>query len=261
MAAALRLGSKYALHELRDEALRRLRKCYAADWGNDHWTLHLSYESDYSNVAGAQSIADNSTQLFNGGPDCPVVFNRHNSIAVLHLARQFGLNDLVPAALYRCACDFDIDELFAATASPKDRYCVLTLAELQDCIQVQNDLAVARSRLYEALSHLQTSPACTQTPDSADTLEPCSIVMAIITSKLHSCQYFTDTIDILDDDMGIMLQEFDDGEENLCAPCFSYICSIAATKQKAAWAALCKKFCPSPENVRPTAFSSPQVDD
>ena len=30
VAAALRLGSKYAIHALRDEALRRLRKCYVA---------------------------------------------------------------------------------------------------------------------------------------------------------------------------------------------------------------------------------------
>ena len=254
VAAALRLGSKYAIHALRNEALRRLRKCYPADWRNGHWDEHVFY-TDYGDRTDAQLI----TKEFDDSPDCSVAFHRYNSIAVLHLARQLGLDELIPAALYLCACNISMDELFAAVTHPKDRYCVLTLAELQDCIQAQNDLSIARSRLYEAFSELQTSPTCTRQTNGTDELEPCSIAMAVITARAHRERWITGE-NVFDENMGIVLQEFAYGEGMLCDPCSSYVCNIASQRRDAAWAALRKKFCPSLQNVRLIAFNSPRFN-
>ena len=152
-----------------------------------------------------------------------------------------------------------IDDLFGAVTNPKDRYCTLTLAELQDCIKAQDDLNILKSRLYEALSELQTSPACTRQIDGTDELGPCSIAMAIITSRAH-CERWINGSSVLDEDIDIPLLEFAYGEGKLCDPCSSYVCTIASQRQDAAWAALRKKFCPSLENVRLIAFYSLQFN-
>ncbi|KAI0697613.1 hypothetical protein BC835DRAFT_1270241, partial [Cytidiella melzeri] len=80
IAAALRVGTKYAFDAIREEALRRISVCYPKDLAY----LHVCKPDDEDTACSASW----------GNTDC---------IAIFHLARQLGLDDIIPAALYKCA--------------------------------------------------------------------------------------------------------------------------------------------------------------
>ncbi|KAI0783917.1 hypothetical protein BC629DRAFT_1440631 [Irpex lacteus] len=138
VAAALRLGTKYGFESMRQEALRRISVCYAKDLDD----LHTSADDCSDPVK------------------CPIAWeSERDCIAVFHLARQLGLDDLVPAALYRCANDVSIEQLFeAAAVSNDDRLYMLSYQELQDCIQSRQELLAYSIKLSPVPSKIE--PSC-----------------------------------------------------------------------------------------------------
>lgn len=127
-AAALRLGSKYGLEKIRGEAIRRISVCYPEHFEDFH--PQKEYPDDLDT--------------------CPITWNKQDCIAVLHLARQFDLDDVVLSAMYKCVTSLSIEELFAA-ANSNERYHTLSQQELQDCILLYSDLQTEAITLYDTL--------------------------------------------------------------------------------------------------------------
>ena len=88
----LRIGTKYDVDLVRDEAVRRLRQCFPEDldrYVTPHTSSKASESKSWSNT---RYCFEASTSLSH--EDC---------IGVINLARSFDLDDLLPAALYACA--------------------------------------------------------------------------------------------------------------------------------------------------------------
>ncbi|KAI0091080.1 hypothetical protein BDY19DRAFT_680917 [Irpex rosettiformis] len=260
VAAAIRLGYKYAFNEIKDEALRRISLCYPRDWKKSHWDSHWH---GGSNQEQPETSADAE-----GIPACQIVWNPTGSIVVFHLARQLGLDDLVPAALYRCANDLSVESLFAAT-NQKDRFFTLSQSELQDCIQAREDLSAHNVSLYGILSKLKISPECALKLKNQDQTSSCRNTMSVMTTHAHA-SHFMDGRAVLDPFRALFsrykshesanlkhskatnhhttgsLAEVGVPSPSLCSACFSDIYLHFLRKQEGVWVELSTKFCPYP---------------
>lgn len=117
---------------MKQEALCRISACYTKDLARLR-----THEGD----------SDNATE-------CPISWKAEDCMGVLHLARQLDLDELIPAALYRCANDVTLDQIFQAAAEHQ-RLHTLTFQELQDCVCSRNDLITENIKLYDMFSELQ----------------------------------------------------------------------------------------------------------
>lgn len=226
-AAALRLGTKYGFKEMREEALRRISACYPKDLQNLH--------------TGANDCDDPGR--------CPIAWKEGDCIAVLHLARQLGLDDLVPAALYRCANDVSIEQLFTAAATRTGVHS-LTFQELQDCMQSRRELLAVNIKLYDMFS--QMVPACVRAPqeptadggpdDTEGRLQEskCRQRMKDILVWAHRDGSLDASLALFPMDAWI---DYNVEPDALCSICGSNLKSTHSGQREEIWAGLRNKYC------------------
>ncbi|KAI0091069.1 hypothetical protein BDY19DRAFT_933534 [Irpex rosettiformis] len=218
-AAALRLGSKYRFEEMRREALRRISACYAEDLTKVH--IH------------AEDSSDDSSK-------CPILWGKEDCIAVFHLARQLSLGGLIPAALYRCANDVSIDQLFQAVASHSRLY-ILSLQELRDCVQSRADLISENIQRYRMALEMKPDVPCALANSSwwQTSNISCPQAMKNVVASAYRKGRF---------DGALALSPMDGSQEantkchSYCAPCEEYFNTTYTQQRKAIWSRLCNKY-------------------
>ena len=208
MVAALRLGLKYTINEIKDESLRRLRKCYPKDLENNHWHIHLATGSFFSATSQSKDASV-----------CAMVWKPRDSIAVLHLARQFGLDELVPAALYACAVGLSSADLVSAASNQEHPLYALTQPELVECYQVRECLSTDNHRLYDVLSRSMASITCSRQHGAK---QSCSSVMDAMVGSAHFCQMMEQRHVLAPLDSWLS-QYNRNGPTSLCKHCHSYV--------------------------------------
>lgn len=163
----MRLGTKYGIEEMKQEALCRLSACYTKDLARLH-----THKGDSNNAT-----------------ECPISWKAEDCMGVLHLARQLDLDELIPAALYRCANDVTLDQIFQVAANHQ-RLQTLTAQELQDCICSRNDLISENIKLYDMFSELQPSTECSATKLGLREESTCIQTMSTMVLFAHKHGYF-----------------------------------------------------------------------
>lgn len=126
----LRLGSKYQISHIRNEAIRRLNICFPSTMAE--------YDRLYTNGAHPGFF--------------PAIYNERQSIIILNLARSFQLQNLIPVALYNC-CQLSCESLFRGVEnesggleclSPEDlRLCLIVREKMQERMSVAARMMVS----------------------------------------------------------------------------------------------------------------------
>ena len=133
VGAALRIGTKYEFSMLRQEALRRIVICFPAELGA--FQAHMS----------AEVACDTSR--------CPFTWDRTTSLAVCYFASRFNLFELLPAALYRCATQNTLSELFSIVSTPAtkgEHPYPLSIEDFRKCLEAREYL-VSRTRSIQQI--------------------------------------------------------------------------------------------------------------
>ncbi len=230
IAAALRLGQKYSFNVMHDEALRRLRCCFPKDR-----TLLYRYCDVDSDIEPADIEENLSIR--------PVRLEDKDCIAVFHLARQLGLNELVPAALYRCANDVSIEELFAAAGRTKLGVDKLTLGELQDCMRAREFLSDETSAFRTVLSRLRPGADCARM-EAHQKKSSCIVVTNILAAAAHEGKIMGRREAL--DPSHFWISNYaahNNPQHVLCEPCSSSLTSIYKERQDGIWQRLGETFC------------------
>ena len=214
---------------MKREALRRISACYTKDLAHLH------------------THADDSIDAI----ECPISWKGEDCIGVLHLARQLGLDELVPAALYRCAVDVEFDRVFQAVAK-KERLHTLTFQEMQDCVCSRDKLIAQNTERYAAFSKLRPYPDCGQSPRKKlqfwKTIEPCTaIIKTVVVSATEKSGRFPTSAALYPVDKYIPSDKEASGE--LCATCRAHVTAVDAQQRENIWSSMCTKYCTPPTKV------------
>lgn len=203
---------KYGLEKMKQEALRRLSVCYAKDLAYLH--------------TGADDCSDPAK--------CPITWQEGDCIAVLHLSRQFGLDDLIPAALYRCANDVSIKKLVQAAAND-GRVHTLSFQELEDCMQSRRELLSDNISLYRMFSAI--SADCAQ---GSERVSSCRQTMKDMVMWAYAGGYFDSSLALHPMDRYV---DYNTGPDALCSHCGPYLKSVNAQMRKEIWSRLRSQYC------------------
>ncbi|KAI0091090.1 hypothetical protein BDY19DRAFT_933662 [Irpex rosettiformis] len=219
VVAALRIGTKYGLDTILQEALRRISTCYPAD-------LH----------ALQKHPPCSST--------CPIIWNTEDPIAVFHLARQLDLDRLIPAALYKCANEVQITSLFSASTGKNGRLHTLSLEELQDCIQARDILTVENVSLYDIFSDFHPVTLCIRW-DPVTYITPCADTMKDMVVAAHSNGFTRGERAFR------RLKKWMNGYQtsaspSLCSGCAFDLAFQVEERQTEVWTGLRERFCSNP---------------
>ena len=223
-AAALRLGAKYGFEEMKQEALCRISTCYTKNIEGLH-----THDED----------SDNATK-------CPISWKAEDCIGVLHLARQLDLDELVPAALYRCANDVTLDQIFDA-ASNQGRLYTLTFQELRDCICSRNDLTLENLKLYDMFLKLQPSAECSASTKPEWREETtCIQTMRNMVVFAHAHGYLRGSLALFPMDSWIDSRT---GPGQYCPSCGEHFKCTNGQQRSEIWSRLVSKYCGSRRKV------------
>ncbi|KAH8101967.1 hypothetical protein BXZ70DRAFT_1007192 [Cristinia sonorae] len=143
ISAMLRLGFKYNITHVREEAIRRLRRCFPSDLESfatpiSRYALMIEYDEEAEEEDSPAYFPQSSTSLKN-----------YDAFAVIKLARSFDLNDILPAAFYTCA---QMDNAsVASTPLPGDEMYRLSDEDREACMDGQDALRSAMLRSFKWL--------------------------------------------------------------------------------------------------------------
>lgn len=140
VSAMLRLGSKYQVDHVRDEAIHRLRRCFPSKLSA--FPARNVYLQD-PGWALSESIS----------------LRKKDAIAVVNLARAFDLDFLLPPAFYLCA-QLDDDELVDGVTDDFGEPVKLSSHDLKICIQGRTSLTKADVRSLKPLFFPKPSDKC-----------------------------------------------------------------------------------------------------
>lgn len=123
VAAFLRLGTKYEIHDLRAEGLR----CLLADYPS---TLEqydeLRNEKNWRKLAIEPQVG--------------------RSFDIANLAREAGVLSVLPVVLYSCCRIFDNEGIFEGCQIQDGKYAALSLADQKICIVAKDKLYALQAR-------------------------------------------------------------------------------------------------------------------
>lgn len=147
----LRLGSKYQVDHVRDEAIHRLRRCFPSKLSA--FPARNVYLQD-PGFALMESI----------------FLRKKDAIGVVNLARAFDLNFLLPPAFYLCA-QLDYDELVDGVKDDCVEGGIMKLSpyDLKLCIKGRGLLTKADVRSLQPLFFPVASAGCQKTAECIDT--------------------------------------------------------------------------------------------
>ncbi|KII91842.1 hypothetical protein PLICRDRAFT_105831 [Plicaturopsis crispa FD-325 SS-3] len=120
IAAFVRLGKKYEIGHLYDDAMARLRSAYPSA----HWQYGMR------GIRPAFSVA----------LDC----QNPNDVHAVNLARELGIYDILPAAFYSIVCTLSTKQIFYGVPLENGDFLKLSVADQYICIS-------GRERILDAL--------------------------------------------------------------------------------------------------------------
>ncbi|KAI0783930.1 hypothetical protein BC629DRAFT_1518202 [Irpex lacteus] len=173
---------------------------------------------------------------------CPVLWEYSDDcLDVFRLARQFNLDNLVVAALYRCSNDISVDDIFGAVSS-RTGPSALRLPELLDCMKARQLLVKANSRTLEFLTSWDGSADCLSR--TADQDSRCPIAVRAMSS---ACSFIADitspsSLFSLED---WFCRQAEAVPAHLCWPCVWDLCGKDSIRRKAIWNEMQQAFCPA----------------
>lgn len=138
----LRLGSKYQVDHVREEAILRLRRCFPN-------TLSAF-------PARNVYLQDPGFSISEG-----LFLRKKDAIGVVNLARAFDLDFLLPPAFYLCS-QLDYDELVDGVSDDCGGTMRLSSHDLKICLKGRSLLTKADIRSLRPLFFPAASPACKQ---------------------------------------------------------------------------------------------------
>ncbi len=209
---------------IRREALKRIAVCFPKDLKE----LHAHDHGGYFHCRA-----------------CPIIWDKADPIAVFHFARRLALDDLIPAALYRCAHSMTIPQLFSAINNPDASYYSLSLKELEDCME-------AREYLFKKNVALQTTfvnnlgPDCVHEPESSCDPTPCEAALSDMALECLEDQFMLKCDTFLDLRNWISSHSGNISEHSLCLNCTDHYISLYERRQAAVWAAFRNRFGSTP---------------
>lgn len=176
-------------------------------------------------------------------PSCQVWWDNNDCIAILHFARQLGLKDLAPIALFQCAAHISsTDILFAAASNENmDRIHTLSFAELQECIKVREFLVEQKLKFFKIFSDIQQSPRTCRQPFDVEK-ESCFATLAYLTATAHSSRSMTSLMAMRPMDEWLWRHSGDEnspGRDNLCNACAPRVFTAFSELQKGIWYDIC----------------------
>ena len=136
VSCLLKLGSKYDVACVRDWAIRRLEEAFPEKLGS-FVTPHTSSDLRFTKGFDAERYND-LVAIRLSHKDC---------IMAIHLARQFDLNSVLPAAFYACA-QLPPETLACGYEDKKHAHWRLSDGDLSRCLKGQKCLREASVRSY-----------------------------------------------------------------------------------------------------------------
>lgn len=132
----LRLGSKYQVDHIRDDAIYRLQLCFPSHLEHFDSSLHVKSEQPpISDITGKDAIC------------------------VVNLARKFHLDALLPAALYTC-CQLGNAYLVNGVSYPNDITEKLSPDDLLLCLDTRDTLLEENTTNTAFICSPVASPSC-----------------------------------------------------------------------------------------------------
>ncbi len=221
--AALRIGTKYGFNDITQEALRRISICYP------------------------KSLKDLQSHGERCKPTCPVIWEEEgaSSIAIFSLARQLGLVDLLPAALYQCCVMLRPCWLLLSGIKvvPENDYCYLTQQEVEDCLETRDELLSQNIKIYAALERMTPGPQCPER-DSGERSNCIRTVKDFVLNSLRFSLFARhDALSAIDPCMDYFLSG--PPKRFICESCKANAYATVAEIQEETWSKLYRRFNPT----------------
>lgn len=215
MASALQIGTKFQIDSMRKEALARLSVCFPSSLQEFHNGVSLVPTHDVPHTTHR-----------------PIALKPRDAITVFHLARTFGLDELVPAAIYTCA-QLTIDDLFHACQAGS-----LTFCELKACIRERQTLQNECLLKPLIFAKGELSPDCTRSEQS-DVMR-CAEDMKGLAEAAVGLQA-SQGDDSAPDALMPVLDEWV-LDDSLCEACQAYLTARHEQERQQIWDRLWKKY-------------------
>ncbi|TCD60223.1 hypothetical protein EIP91_010531 [Steccherinum ochraceum] len=206
----LRLGTKYQIECLRDDAVRRLGACFPSQL-DTFTTLYTS-------------------ELFKKGlvlryPHDVIVLKQNHVVAVVELAQTFDLHHLLPSALYMCA-QLSIDMKLNGYRDRDGRNWVLSKSTLKRCLAGEAKLRLETREQEKFVMLGESSPDC---PRSS------SCERRLASTRRHRLRAMQETPNALSGSKWIE-------DIGLCEMCCTYFVQKHVGHQLKVWKNLAKYF-------------------
>lgn len=216
VAALVQLGHKYRIQPVVDEGIRRMSSCFSHE-------LEVWDEANKNMGNALMSYAAT------------------DAITVVNIARLTGVHSMLPVALYLC-CQLDIDMILNGTPRGDGSREKLAPSDIALCLEQRvclcHDNVVSALRIWRA------------TPSDDCERRGCLRVFEAVTSDW--LDYDTSglnhaaTMDGWND-------FFENGEFDLCKPCFEMVKGRATNERRILWKRLPRMFGVSPASGPPIA--------
>ncbi len=186
VAVIARLGHKYDVEWVLDEAKRRLRSIFMASY--ELWSETYGYSSDLVEI-----LSDDSW------------------IEATNIILLIGDTDMLPVAIYQC-CQLS-SAPFKGTTRVDGTVETLDLPTLQLCFDARTKVIERQSKLNAETFRAGPSKSCRQK-------EECDkIIRVIYWARVSACPQIYLTGSLMDEEIGELITEFEVGKRicNLCA--------------------------------------------
>lgn len=210
-----RLGTKYNILQLRQEAIRRLKRCFPPS------LPQFRNKSVLPNTEGHNFDFSNSIKL-----------SIEDAILVVNLAREFDLNSILPPAFYLCA-QLPFDKLIDDVPQDDETVACLSPADLKIVLHGAVALRNAYLRNLEGLFYIKNGASC-------KTTESCNAAILRVLRALWADSSLT-KLDVLTvpswiDTLGKAAEPF------ICASCLKLLKTDHTQKRLRSWDELGKFF-------------------
>ncbi|TCD60632.1 hypothetical protein EIP91_009749 [Steccherinum ochraceum] len=140
VSSMIRLGTKYKLQHVRNEAIRRLNQCFPVTLEDFkvHYTMNALYHSPDPDF----------TDIF---PHSSVSISAEGCIHVIHLAWSLDLHTILPGAFYVCAQLSEAKKFHGYYDREQSKRWKLSAKDQERCSNGTKQLRQALTRSFEAL--------------------------------------------------------------------------------------------------------------
>ncbi|KAI0350435.1 hypothetical protein OH77DRAFT_1489151 [Trametes cingulata] len=237
ISALIRLGHKYEMPDVVDEAARHLEKHFTTDFKT--WMKYCDKE-DFSDIEFSED-------------------RNADYIEAVNLARLTGRNASLPLALY-CCCQLDISEILQGVERESGEIVRLSLDDAERCIRGREGLLRASAELMSVVeSEARGGAPC----DSCTRQEQCARKMKDMLESvlLMLCYHLTTEVLSGKKPMGSLLANDAGGRGSLCHDCRDSLFGQYRVRQRITWGELPKILGISADELFPIVWVEPHLGD